>query len=244
MSIRSRKNPYNGINLHLNGFLQEYPAEQAMFFKSRAVATREYLDRVLPDQFYAHTSQSFHNLSYFHPSLRESVYFEPNSVLAYQFPLDPKDSLPHIRFEFVSDIVTRSPSKFHQYLSARQAVLDSNSFCVLVEIQILSPHNPLFEIENNDSFRIYITSSRNTPNTIHSWDIDELIPTFEINLNNEYACVIDLNIPYNHVYESTRHYYNAFDYASPPFADAYSNAKQQRISSLLWDFPKRFDMGG
>jgi hypothetical protein len=58
MALYSKKNPYPGINIHLNSFLQEYPDEWISYHSDHLTNLREYLDRNLPDGYYAKSETS------------------------------------------------------------------------------------------------------------------------------------------------------------------------------------------
>ncbi len=58
MVLRSRTNPYPGINIHLNSFLQAYPDEWVSFHSGHLTNLREYLDRNLPENYYAKSESS------------------------------------------------------------------------------------------------------------------------------------------------------------------------------------------
>lgn len=58
MVLRSKTNPYPGINLHLNSYLQEHPDEWVSFHSDHITHLREYLDRNLPDGYYAKSETS------------------------------------------------------------------------------------------------------------------------------------------------------------------------------------------
>lgn len=58
MVLRSMTNPYPGINLHLNSYLQSYPEEWISYHSDHLTNLREYLDRNLPDGYYAKSETS------------------------------------------------------------------------------------------------------------------------------------------------------------------------------------------
>lgn len=57
MALYSKKNPYPGINIHLNSFLQDNGSAWVSFHADHLTHLREYLDRNLPDPYYS-TSES------------------------------------------------------------------------------------------------------------------------------------------------------------------------------------------
>lgn len=58
MALRSKTNPYPGINIHLNSYLQAHPDEWVSYHSDHLTNLREYLDRNLPDNYYAKSESS------------------------------------------------------------------------------------------------------------------------------------------------------------------------------------------
>lgn len=53
MVLRSKTNPYPGINIHLNSYLQSDKGDWVSFHSNHITHIREYLDEHLPDNYYA-----------------------------------------------------------------------------------------------------------------------------------------------------------------------------------------------
>ena len=53
MVLRSRTNPYPGINIHLNNHLQSDKGDWVSYHSNHITHIREYLDQTLPENYYA-----------------------------------------------------------------------------------------------------------------------------------------------------------------------------------------------
>jgi len=53
MALYSKKNPYPGINIHLNSFLQSESGDWVSYHSNHITHLREYLDQNLPENYYA-----------------------------------------------------------------------------------------------------------------------------------------------------------------------------------------------
>lgn len=53
MALRSKTNPYPGINIHLNSYLQSDQGDWVSYHSSHIIHLRDYLDQQLPEHYYA-----------------------------------------------------------------------------------------------------------------------------------------------------------------------------------------------
>lgn len=212
------KNPYAGINPHLNSLLQtpgtdDQPSLWATFHGQHISHITDFLNEKLPTNYIAFSEHSLQTRCE-HP-IEEAIDPEDLMRAIVVRKLSGQSTLgaPVLRIELLSPSNKPGGSHYTAYRSRRIEAIESN--VPLVEIDYLHesvspivglPHYP----QHEKSYPYYIAVHDNRPTwkegftTVYGFRIGHKIPTLMLPLDDNNTIEFDFDIPYQHTYERGR----------------------------------------
>lgn len=229
------KNPYKGINAHLNSLLQSpaddsQPALWSSFHASHINHLADFLNDVLPDGYIAMLVRS------------ECAEEFHTAVVIYEVEEQGRLGKVVTRIELLSPSNMPRQSGYSAYRTKR--IENLRSGIPLIEIDYLHEfESPIVNFpqyphdENSTAYYIALSDPRPTWDEgtvkVYGSSVDEPLKSFPIPLGDDRELIFDIDAVYQHTFERRR-YHTLVDYTDVPERfDTYSESDTLCIQAVM-----------